>query len=70
MKYVTLADWIANVIDAEDMAIRKRSGLPVTATAYDYHALQRLDRRPTSDYERGARDRRAGRRQEAQRGIR
>lgn len=51
---VTLDDWIANVIDAEDMAIRKRDGLPLSATGYAYHGVEpAAGGRPRSDYEHG-----------------
>ena len=57
IKHVTLDDWIANVCDAEDMAIRKRQGLPLTSTGYAYHCVEQpINRRPESDYELGLRN--------------
>ena len=54
IKGPTFDDWIANVCDAEDMAIRKREGLPLTSTGYAYHGVEQpLNLRPKSDYEQG-----------------
>lgn len=57
-RMITTADWIANVIDSEDMAIRKRLGLPLTSTGYAYRCIAQdtsTGCAPESDYERGAR---------------
>ena len=59
VKRLTAADWIANVIDSEDMAERKRDPrLRLTSTGYAYRCIEQDTRTgcaPESDYARGKR---------------
>lgn len=60
MRMITTADWIANVLDAEDRAIRKREGLALTSVGYCYRCIEQdtsTGCMPESDYARTLRER-------------
>lgn len=60
---ITTPDWIANVLDSEDMAIRKQEGLALTSVGYCYRSIDQdtsTGCMPESDYARTLRERNGG----------